>query len=172
MALIALVVLVALGAVIAYLSDSSTLEKQPSSVIADYTNTKCLANGVTVVVDFGTSSSLKPLVRCANGFAGSGWEIFQATDLNVVGTNQYPIGFVCKIESFPDSQDCKDTPSYSEGSWGYFQLVDESGWRVSGVGPASYMPKCGAIEGWRFLEPGESVGDNLPRVEVAVVNCD
>lgn len=171
-ALIALVLLVAIGG--AFSLSSSNQAQQPDAdkaVEENYSLGECTENGVSLVVDFGSASELDPIVRCAQDFEGSGWEIFQAVGLNVRGTVQYPIGFVCQIEGEPQAEDCLDTPSYSDGSWGYYILKSESGWQVSGIGSASRQPKCGEAEGWRFLGAGESPGENMPSVVPKILSC-
>lgn len=169
-ALIALIALVAIGGALSLVNDS---KPEPVGKSSTYNEGLCLEAGVAIVIDFGSSAGLDSITRCAKNFEGSGWDLFAATNVEVLGTNQYSVGFVCRIENFPDAavQDCKDTPTYLEGSWGYY-LLDESGsWRVSGRGSSAGEPKCGLAEGWRFIEAGESIGDLVPRVEITPKEC-
>lgn len=169
-ALIALIALVAIGGALSLANDS---KPEPKENTSSYSEGFCPEDGVAIVIDFGSSAGLDPITRCASNFEGSGWDLFAVTKIDVLGTDQYSVGFVCRIENFPDPevQDCKDTPTYLEGSWGYY-LLDESGsWRVSGIGSSASKPKCGLAEGWRFIEAGENIGDLAPRVEITPKEC-
>jgi hypothetical protein len=180
LALIGLLLLVAIGGGFAALSgskDQGSLVSEDSiaeSVIPNWVEGPCLEDGVTLVVDFGTDAQLDSLVRCAIGFEGSGWDLFAATEIPVAGTKQYPIGFVCRINNYPDlqTQDCNDTPSYMEGSWSYFlKTSSEISWKVSGIGSASREPLCGEVEGWRFLQSGEGAMEFQPSEDVGTFAC-
>lgn len=169
--LISLLLLVVVGGLIAYFEpseNSESLEVQKNFSIGE-----CDHDGVSLVIDFGTSSPSQPLVRCAKDFSGSGWDLFRATGIEAEGTNAYPIGFVCRLAGYPlkADQDCQDTPRYSEGSWGYYLLNKNGTWRVSGVGAAFSKPACGLAEGWRFIEAGEDVGGLTPRITPRVRTC-
>lgn len=167
-ALLGLIALVAIGSAL------SLLEESPKS-ITNYTSSagECVEDGVSLVIDFGTSGSNPVITRCAIDFEGSGWELFEATQTVVQGTSQYPVGFVCRIENFPtpETQDCLDTPQYSEGSWGYFLLDENGNWKVSGIGSAQRKTKCGLAEGWRFIEAGEDIGSLQPRANITPRKC-
>ena len=131
--------------------------------------------GVSVVVDFGTSSEREPLARCVTGFAGTGWAALQVAGLNPEGTDEFPSGFACRIDDVPATadQDCADTPTYAEGNWAYYFATAESdGWMLSGAGSAMRSPECGTVEGWRFIEGGEASGELVPRVEPETSRCD
>ena len=180
LALIGLLLLVAIGGVIAALSgskDQGSLLPEDSTaenVIPNWVDGPCLEDGVTLVVDFGTDTQVDTLVRCAIGFEGSGWDIFAATEVPVAGTKQYPIGFVCRINNYPtqQAQNCNDTPSYAEGSWSYFLKTSSSNsWQVSGIGSASREPVCGEVEGWRFLQSGEGAMEFQPSEDVGTLTC-
>lgn len=130
---------------------------------------------VTLVVDFGSSSGLEPLIRKVEKFQGTGWELFAAAGVPVEGTAEFPTGFVCRIAELPApvSQDCLDTPKFSEGSWAYFVTNSElgAGWLLSGAGAATHRPECGGFEGWLWVEPGESSGQQVPSVDANPETC-
>lgn len=172
LALIGLLLLVAVGGSLSLFGNPTGQPSEPTPVLVNYSEGECIEQGVTIVVDFGSSSSANNLVRCAIRFEGNGWQVLEATDLHAEGTAQYPIGFVCRLASFPEetTQDCLDTPRYAEGSWGYF--IYNGTWRVSGVGSVSRQLSCGAIEGWRFIEAGEDLAKTLPRFSPSEINCD
>lgn len=155
--------------------------------------------GVTLIVDFGTDAGRDPLVRCARGFnvVGSsvsnelnGWQLFSAVGVDVAGTTEYPVGFVCRVDGFPlkAEQPCTSTPSYAEGYWAYFyaQLADglhpndgfgnvNSGkWRFSATGSAQHKPRCGGVEGWLFVKGNETTGtmtSTQPSVQPKAFSC-
>ncbi|MFM7014131.1 MAG: hypothetical protein ACKOXT_03965 [Actinomycetota bacterium] len=169
--LLSLLLLVVVGGVISYFQPKDI--PKSSVTVENFAQDECQQDGVTLVVDFGTNNKTETLVRCAIDFSGSGWELFKATGIEAEGTASYPIGFVCRIAGYPTelNQDCQDTPKYSEGSWGYYQLNEQGKWQVSGVGSAFSKPKCGLAEGWRFIEPGEDVADLAPRIIPEVRVC-
>ena len=171
----ALILLVVAGSALSWAFENNIIEPSSKNQIeVSYTEGACEQNGVTLVVDFGELANREPIIRCARDFSGTGWEIFQATAVDVAGTNQYPVGFACRIEDFPTSaeQNCLDTPKYSEGSWGYFVFTKESGWQVSQVGSATRNPECGSAEGWLFIGPGKQDAGLLPNPIPEVISCD
>ena len=171
----ALILLVVAGSFLSWALDNKVIETtSEKEVEVSYSEGSCTQPGVTLVVDFGDSADREPMIRCAIDFAGTGWEVFQATDITVSGNSQYPVGFACRIENFPISseQNCLDTPKYSEGSWGYFVYTAESGWQVSQVGSAAREAECGSAEGWLFIGPGRQDAGLLPRVVPETVACD
>ena len=171
----ALILLVVAGSFLSWALEHKVIEiKSAQQIEVSYTEGDCEKPGVTIVVDFGDSANREPIIRCANDFVGSGWEVFQATAIDVTGTSQYPVGFSCRIENFPPSteQNCMDTPKYSEGSWGYFVYTAESGWQVSQVGSAARDAKCGSVEGWLFIGPGQQDAGLLPKPIPEAVACD
>ena len=180
--LIALVVLAVLGSVYyGFLAnakpDAEVSPSASSPAISTAALDRACSNneGVTVVVDFGSSSDRKPVTKCVTGFAGTGWEALEAAGLNPKGTDEFPSGFVCRIDGVPAvaEQDCADTPTYAEGNWAYyFATLESDGWLISGAGSAMRSPECGTVEGWRFIENGESSGALLPRLEPEVTSCD
>ena len=131
---------------------------------------------VTLVIDFGSKSSQKPIIREVTGFSGTGWELFETAGIKVAGTAEFPTGFVCRIEDMPPQteQDCLDTPKYSEGSWAYFVTNPKlgPGWLLSGSGAQSHRPECGSFEGWLWVSPGESPGQKSPSVAVSAHSCE
>lgn len=172
-ALIALLLLVAVGGALSWEFEKTEPESS-QTVVPNFVEGECTSNGVTLVIDFGTDSNLDSIVRCAQNFEGSGWDLFAATEIEAIGTDAYPVGFVCRVENYPSSgqQDCADTPKYSEGSWGYYFVNGSGYWQVSGVGAAAREPECGYAEGWRFLLPGENIGELVPATLPKIVSCD
>lgn len=171
----ALILLVVAGSALSWAFENNIIEPTSQEQIeVSYSDGACEQSGVTLVVDFGESVDRDPIIRCAIDFAGTGWEIFKATDVVVSGTDQYPVGFACRIENFPSSaeQNCIDTPKYSEGSWGYFLFTEESGWQVSQVGSAARDAECGSSEGWLFVGPGQQDAGLLPKPIPQTVACD
>ena len=171
----ALILLVVAGSVLSWAFENNVIETTSANQVeVSYTEGACEQAGVTIVIEFGDSADRETIVRCAIDFAGTGWEVFEATAIDVKGTNQYPVGFACRIENFPASseQNCMDTPKYSEGSWGYFVFTEESGWQVSQVGSAAKDPQCGSVEGWLFIGPGQQDSGLLPIYIPETVTCD
>jgi hypothetical protein len=171
----ALILLVVAGSVLSWAFENNVIETTSAKQVeVSYSEGACDQAGVTIVIEFAESEKREPIVRCAIDFVGTGWEVFQATGVNVTGTSQYPVGFACRIENFPPSseQNCIDTPKYSEGSWGYFVFTDESGWQVSQVGSAARDAQCGSAEGWVFIGPGQQDAGLLPTLSPETVPCD
>ena len=171
----ALILLVVAGSVLSWALENDVIETTSNKEVeVSFSEGTCKQLGVTIVVDFGDSAELDPILRCATDFVGTGWDVFQATAIEVTGTSQYPVGFACRIENFPPSteQNCLDTPKYSEGSWGYFIYTAESGWQVSQVGSAARDAKCGSAEGWLFIGPGQQDAGLLPKPIPETVACD
>ena len=127
----------------------------------------CTKSGVTVVVDFGSSSSLAPITKCVsqqNSRSSSGWQLLAAAGIQTTGTSEYPESFVCRLNDFPavSEEDCLGTPGFTSGSWVYFYskkgpLESDSNqqpaWQRSPVGSATRVPGCGDFEGWLFVKP-------------------
>ena len=171
----ALILLVVAGSALSWAFENNIIEPTSKKQIeVSYSEGACDQDGVTLIVDFGESANREPLIRCAIDFAGTGWAIFEATAVAVSGTDQYPVGFACRIEDFPSSeeQNCVDTPKYSEGSWGYFVFKNESGWQVSQVGSATRTAECGSAEGWLFIGPGQQDAGLLPNPIPDTLSCD
>jgi hypothetical protein len=105
-------------------------------------------SGVTVVVDFGSSTS----VRCAPGDPSSGLAALQAAGFSVKQVQRQP-GFVCRIDGAPASDPCVNTPP-ANAYWAYFHAARGGSWSYSSLGAASYDPKPGSVEGWSFGSGG------------------
>ena len=166
LALFGLIGFVATGAVIEALPDDliTIAVREPSAsnqaIAASYHEGACTKAGVTLVVDFGIASDKEPIIRCATDFAGTGWDLFAATDIKVAGTLQYPTGFVCRIENWPIEEDCRNTPTVAAGTWVYFLPSKSSAteWSMSGTGASTHRPGCGSSEGWLFIS-GDEAGE-------------
>ena len=176
--LVGLVCLVAAGGLLTVLPESKDPVSNPGQ---NHEAKACEAgSGVTVVVDFGTSKP--PLVSCALGFSGTGWQALEAAAITVEGTAQFPVGFVCRLAGWPEpkKQSCADTPNYQEGHWAYYYANpgktpgaagNAADWQISGIGAAMRKPACGSFEGWRFLLVGESTQSARPRVAPKPTVC-
>ena len=145
--LLFLLAIVAIGSVMTTTNSSPS----PESRVADG---PCSEDGTTLVIEFGPLEQ-GSIVRCVEDFSGNGWELFEAAELYVEGTADYPNSFVCRIENLPSSEvePCDGTPSAQTGSWIYFvaNADDEPrNWQRSPVGAASRTPKCGDSEAWVF----------------------
>lgn len=168
MVLIALVAFVAIGSMV------STIPSETSKSTAEFVEGQCSdQQGVSLVVDFGTSSERKALELCAVDFNSTGWDVFNAVDLEVEGTSEYPTGFVCRLAGWPsvEKQPCGKTPTAAQGSWAYFSAAEDKGWQFSGQGAAMRKPACGTVEGWRFVEAGEVASQSWPRVDPKTSSC-
>ena len=130
---------------------------------------------VTLVIDFGDESG-RPVesfdLTSIKGDA-KGWDLFSAAGLDVLGTDQFPTGFVCRIEGWPgvESRDCADTPTFSEGHWAYYVTNTKlgSGWILSGQGAAMHEPKCAGYEGWSWVKGNEDA--QAPRFKPTHREC-
>lgn len=170
--LISLVALVAIGGAVSALT-SGEVSSPISKLVA--TDGACEDRGVTLVVDFGAASNKKPIETCAKKFSGTGWQLFDAAGVRVQGTSEFPESFVCRIQDWPssNSQDCTDTPKYSEGTWAYYFADVKTGskWLISGVGASMQKPECGSVEGWLFIAPGENRDTAEPSVAPHPIIC-
>lgn len=164
--LIGLVALVAIGAFFSVRPTSSSQAPDLAS-----TATK----DVTLVIDYGSGSQRSidaiDLHQVAN--TATGWDVLRQARTQVQGTDQYPTGFVCRINWWPSlaEQSCKETPKANQGHWAYFvtNLKLGKGWIVSGQGSATHIPDCGGFEGWSWVPAGKSI--TPPRYEVSVRGC-
>ena len=142
--------------------------------------------GVTLVIDFGSTSKAMPRTYCAESNPATGWDVFKSAGATVSGTSQYPVGFTCRINGFPSpaQQDCQHTPTNQEGSWVYYTATAQGGsaqggtaqgnsheWRFSMIGSSMVHPHCGDYQGWRFEKGGYGVADKLPRVKPEPFQC-
>lgn len=102
--------------------------------------------GVTVVVDFGPTTS----VKCATGDPRSGLAALTGAGFKVVMVQRFP-GAVCRINGIPSrtQEACVVMPP-STRYWSYWHAVRGGRWIYSTSGAASYDPKPGTVEGWSF----------------------
>ncbi|MFM5905657.1 MAG: hypothetical protein ACKORF_06095 [Micrococcales bacterium] len=177
--LVGMVALVTLGAVAPGVMANLGLEislVSPTSLAGAKTSAGwCRDRGVSVVVDFGQQSGKPIQVSCVVGPKLTGWDLLTAAELGPVGTAQYPTGFVCRLANFPpaNTQDCSDTPTYSEGTWAYYFATAEAGnhWMFSGAGSQQRSPDCGTVEGWVFeLNHTDGLADG-PRIKPEAFRC-
>ena len=164
--LVALIALVAIGGSFTQLEAGKSDDVRGTS--------DCTAsNRVTLVVDFGDSRKVQ--FRCAANFNGTGWQLFSATATEVTGTDQYPEGFVCRIEGYPTAADqsCHSTPTYAQGGWAYFYKSSETNgkWLFSPTGSALRKPVCGSLEGWRYFASNKDPASSPPRSNLAAFKC-
>lgn len=102
------------------------------------------SNGVSVIVDTGSSISS----RCVAGDPGSGLQALSGAGYSYIFPRTQP-GFVCRINGFPSSDPCVNTPPAS-AYWSYWHAKPGGGWTYSSLGAASYNPAPGTVEGWSF----------------------
>lgn len=178
--LAALVALVAIGAAWPFLAKAVKVSNGSGASGSTWVAGPCSMQnqGVTLAVDFGSAAERRPVLRCL--VAGdktdtnlTGWSLFESVGLNVEGTEQYPEGFVCRIESVPSkaAQPCTSTPALRDGTWVYFQSAQGSPWRFAMRGAASVQPTCGDFEGWRFVLPTDGAHPKPPRVSPNSFKC-
>lgn len=174
MVLIALVALVAIGGLV------STIPSEQKSTTVSSTfksrSGQCASeNGVSLVIDFGKSSNRDPLTKCVIDFEGTGWQLFSAAGIQVSGTDEFPTGFVCRVDGWPtvDAQPCTGTPTPAQGTWAYYVASEDTfgEWQFSGQGASMRRPGCGSAEGWRFVEPGEVGSQSLPTLKPETFSC-
>lgn len=150
-------------------SSSGAIEQSTDS------NTGVQSNSVQLVVDFGNESGREIISKRVENFTGTGWELLLAAGLDPEGTGDYPTGFVCRLDGWPspDLQDCSDTPTPTEGTWGYFVTNSEIGksWIIAGVGSNMHRPKCGEAEAWVWIPSGKSISDVRPGIEPETIDC-
>ena len=165
-ALVGLVALVAVGAFLA--SRPAPTPQVP--------NLETIANkDVTLVIDYGSEANRSidvfDLHQVPN--SSTGWDVLRQARAQVQGTDNFPTGFVCRINWWPSvaEQSCKETPKANQGHWAYFvtNLELGKGWIVSGQGSATHIPDCGGFEGWSWVPAGKSI--TPPRYEVSVRGC-
>jgi len=167
--LIGLIALVAIG----FAFNQQQINGGGDEVLPKVTSSLCTVNGTSLVIDFGTGESETLIEKCVQNFAGNSWDLFEAADLKVAGTEKYPVGFICRIQDFPikANEPCKETPGTTNGSWAYFLSDDSGAWKYSPIGAAMHKVQCGISEGWRFLLPGEAV-QTPPRVTLKKYVCN
>lgn len=132
----------------------------------------CEGNGTSLVIDFGTDNPKETISKCVQNYSGNSWNLFEAAGLKITGTQKYPVGFVCRIEGFPNKsiEPCTETPGTTNGSWAFYIATDQS-WEYSSYGASTHKTKCGQAEGWRYLLPGEEITE-VPRIEPLKNNCE
>ncbi|MEI2779300.1 MAG: hypothetical protein V9G19_25720 [Tetrasphaera sp.] len=119
----------------------------PSSVAAQSLPVSCpRGKGVTVVVDFGPSTT----VKCATGDPSSGLAALSGAGFKVVQVQRFP-GAVCRINGVPSrtQEACVVMPP-STRYWSYWHAVRGGRWVYSTSGAGTNNPKPGTVEGWAF----------------------
>ena len=157
--LLFLLALVDIGSITTTTNNSSSTE---SRVV----DGPCSEEGTTLVIEFGSLEE-GTIVRCVQDFSGNGWELFEAAELSVEGTADYPNSFVCRIQNLPSSQveACDGTPRAQTGSWIYFVANDAEEprkWQRSPVGASNRTPKCGDSEAWVFSKDTNAYPLTMP----------
>ena len=150
--LLFLLAIVAIGSV-------TTTSNNSESPVAQALDGPCSEAGTTLVIEYGPLER-ESIVRCVQDFSGNSWELFEAADLTVEGTANYPSSFVCRIQNLPSTEiePCDGTPSVQTGSWIYFLAnADDKPrkWQRSPVGASSRKPQCGDSEAWVFSNDAE-----------------
>ena len=105
-------------------------------------------SGVTVVIDYGSSSA----TLCSPGDPSSAGGALRA----VAGVDYVPMygqGVVCKINGIPSSQTCQRMPP-SSAYWAFFHASRGGSWTYSSVGVADYNPAPGTVVGFAFGSGG------------------
>ncbi len=116
--LVGLIALVAIIGAFSFFTNGSTNEMaQESEFASSAIDGPCVGSGVTLTVDFGKSSGIESVTKCAKDFTGSGWDLPTATGVKVEGSKKYPIGFACRINGYPaeEVQSCGSQPTYHLG---------------------------------------------------------
>lgn len=137
---------------------------------------QCETEGVSLVVDFGSASAIETIEKCISNFEDTSWNLFASAGLKVEGTSKYPIGFVCRIQGFPDaSKDaCLNMPNPLVGSWAYFvSSAGSNQWQYSTWGAATHKPACGSAEAWLFKLPTDNLEEppvNKPKTNVCTID--
>ena len=157
--LLILLAIVAIGSV-------TTTSNNSKSTATNAVDGSCSEDGTTLVIEYGPLEQVT-IVRCVQDFSGNGWELFEAAELSVEGTADYPNSFVCRIQGLPSTEvePCDGTPSAQTGSWIYFvaNADDEPrNWQRSPVGAASRTPKCGDSEAWVFSKDANASPLTMP----------
>lgn len=106
------------------------------------------STGVTVVIDYGSSST----TLCSPGDPSTAGGALQA----VAGVNYVPMygdGVVCKINGVPSNQTCQRMPPAS-AYWAFFHASRGGSWTYSSAGVADYNPAPGSVIGFAFGSGG------------------
>jgi len=172
--LVSLVALVAIGGAVSGLSGVNHEKSSPSQTawfaVSPFACPPDSTSGVSEFIDFGPGKKIKSF--CAFNFSGTGWDLLTST-AKVVGTSEYPTGFVCRIDGWPTAamQDCKNTPTYAEGSWAYFLSNEDRSWSFSGTGATTHHPACGSSEAWVWVEASGDPTKAIPSLPPRVLKC-
>lgn len=159
--LIGLVAFVAIGALV---STPAAIDKTKVNFEPGW----CQTQGVSLTIEADTIDT-----RCAKAFSGTSWQLILATGHQVLGTSAYPVGFVCKLNGFPASQDCVDTPRYDEGSWAFFVArPGKKTWQYALTGASTHFSECGSAEAWVFVPGTESPETSKPQTAPVTRKCD
>lgn len=119
------------------------------------------ANGVTVVVDFGSFGG-GVQVACAPGDPDSGYAALTAAGFLVEGAKR-SAGFLCRINDRPvlDADPC-EMPSPPWAYWSYW-IADRGGsWCYSDAGMLGRNPVRGTVEGWSFVSGSGAAAIHAP----------
>lgn len=183
--LIGLVALVAIASAWTWLSASFGVQVNDSAkqnekvAAATLTPGKCTTKGVTVMVAVHADDKEATVTRCVVGDELNGWQLLQAAQLAPQGTDENPVGFLCRLMGVPasDAQDCVDTPTAAEGSWSYFYSsfdakAKKATWQYSPVGSATRVPKCGDVEAWVFTDKATYEPGFVPKFNPEPLSCD
>lgn len=108
------------------------------------------ADGVTVVVDFGSAGGIQ--TRCAPAPVDNGFAALQKAGFAITNVRTQP-GFLCQIDAQPTS-DCQRVPTGQY--WSYWHAPRGGAWTYSTSG-ASRKPPAGTVEGWS-LGAGQAPG--------------
>lgn len=166
-ALILLIGLVAVGGVWSGLQAPSSSRESASNATG--------LKAATLVIDFGEESGREPKIIELNDVPAdaSGWDLLVQSRLGLEGTDQYPTGFVCRLDGWPAEavEACEETPSYADGHWAYFVTSTKlgPGWLLSGQGASSHVVDCGGLEGWKWVGPREEA--TPPSISPQIREC-
>lgn len=167
LALVLLVGLVAVGSIWSGVQSTSPAKDGTSSLPA--------TKSASLVIDFGADSGLETKVIKVSDLSSdaTGWQLIVESGTVVKGTDQYPTGFVCRLDGWPteDAETCDETPTYADGHWAYFVASKKLGgnWMLSGQGAAARIVECGSYEGWKWVGPKEE--STPPSVLPDVIDC-
>ena len=100
-------------------------------------------SGVTVVIDYGSSST----TLCAPDASSAGAVLDSVSDVDYVP--MYGQGVVCRINTVPANQSCQRMPPGS-AYWAFFHAPRGGSWTYSNDGVAGYDPAPGTVVGFAF----------------------
>ena len=166
-ALFLLIGLVAIGGAWSGLQTSNSTDKTSSISPSK--------KSATLVIDFGDDSGREPKAIELNDLpaTATGWDMLVQSGVDLEGTDQYPTGFVCRLDGWPTvaAEACDETPSYADGHWAYYVTSKDisQGWLLSGQGASSHLVDCGGAEGWKWVGPRQE--STPPRISPAIREC-